>query len=40
MGVLRADQSLAYKHVMKAIADIRQAGAEDIHLAYDEEKGR
>ena len=38
--LLRADQSLAYKHVMRTIAEIKQAGVENIHLAYDEEKGK
>lgn len=36
--LLRADQSLPYKSVMAAIAQIKSAGAETIHLAYDEEK--
>jgi biopolymer transport protein ExbD len=36
--LLRADQSLSYKHVMAAIARIKGAGAETIHLAYDEER--
>ena len=38
--LLRADQSLAYKHIMRAIAEIKQAGVENINLAYDEDKGR
>ena len=38
--LLRADQSLAYKHVLKAIEALKKAGAENIHLAYDEEKGQ
>jgi biopolymer transport protein TolR len=38
--LLRADQSLPYKHVMHAIAEIKHAGVENINLAYDEEKGR
>jgi len=33
---LRADQSLAYKHVLKALLALRQAGAADVHLKYDE----
>jgi biopolymer transport protein ExbD len=36
--LLRADESLAYKHIMRAIAEIKQAGVENINLAYDEEK--
>jgi biopolymer transport protein ExbD len=38
--LLRADQSLPYKHVMHTIAEIRHAGVENINLAYDEEKGK
>jgi biopolymer transport protein ExbD len=38
--LLRADQGLAYKHVMRAIAEIKHAGVENIDLAYDEDKGR
>jgi biopolymer transport protein ExbD len=36
--VLRADQSLAYKHVLRALLAVRQAGATDVHLAYDQEQ--
>jgi biopolymer transport protein ExbD len=36
--LLRADQSLPYKHVMRTIAEIKHAGVENINLAYDEEK--
>jgi biopolymer transport protein ExbD len=38
--LLRADQSLPYKHILHTIAAIKQAGVENIHLAYDEEKGK
>ena len=38
--LLRADQSLAYKHILHAIFEIKNAGVENIHLAYDEEKGK
>lgn len=38
--LLRADQSLPYKHVMAAIAQIKGAGADTVHLAYDEERKR
>jgi biopolymer transport protein ExbD len=38
--LLRADQSLAYKHILRAIAEIKRAGVENIHLAYDEDKSR
>jgi biopolymer transport protein ExbD len=35
---LRADESLAYKHVLKALLAVRQAGATEVHLKYDEER--
>jgi len=35
--VLRADQSLAYKHVLRALVAVRQAGATNVQLAYEEE---
>jgi biopolymer transport protein ExbD len=38
--LLRADQTLPYKHVLRAIAEIKNAGVENINLAYDEEKGK
>jgi biopolymer transport protein ExbD len=38
--LLRADQSLPYKHILRTIAEIRRAGVENIHLAYDEEKAK
>lgn len=34
--VLRADESLAYKHVLHALLTVRRAGATDVHLSYDE----
>jgi biopolymer transport protein ExbD len=35
---LVADQSLPYRHVLRALLAVRQAGATDVHLKYDEER--
>jgi len=37
---LRADKSLPYHQVMRAIAEIKNSGAETIHLPYDEERAK
>lgn len=36
--LLRADQSLAYKHILKAIRTITHAGAAHVHLAYEDDR--
>ena len=35
--ILRADQTLPYKDVLKALVEIGQAGATNVHLAYEGE---
>jgi biopolymer transport protein ExbD len=35
---LVADQSLPYKHVLRTLLAVRQAGANDVHLKYEEER--
>jgi biopolymer transport protein ExbD len=33
--ILRADRHLPYEVVLKTLVELRQAGAEEIHLAYE-----
>ncbi len=35
--ILRADQASPYKNVLKALVEITQAGATNVHLAYEED---
>jgi biopolymer transport protein TolR len=37
--ILRADKALPYRQVLRSLVEIRQAGAETVHLAYDEDRG-